>query len=102
MSSLSTEVKKLRLEQVQLQVDEEKLKKIIAKVKDQINAVKVEELELKNRQPLSDDYLRDLVSGVAPLPPANSSQEVITGGGSDILQQMVLGKFEVPITEDNN
>ena len=64
---------------------------------------KIEELELKNRQPLSDDYLRELAFGGGPL--EASGDQSVAGKqnhvtrrkkapeeGQDILQQMVLGK----------
>lgn len=103
--NLTVDLNKLRLEKIQLERDEQKLKKIIDLVKTQINAVQIEELELKNRQPLSDDYLRELAFGGGPLEAGGhqsegSNQNHVTRGrkapegGQDILQHMILGTFE--------
>ena len=40
-SQLSREINKLRVEKIQLQRDEERLRKLIAKVKEQSDALKV-------------------------------------------------------------
>jgi membrane-associated HD superfamily phosphohydrolase len=83
---LSREVHKLRLEKIQLERDEEKLKNIIDKVKQQINAIEIEQLELKNRQPLSDNLIQELLS--------ETIQQQGEQPATQILEQMVLGNFE--------
>jgi len=82
---LSREVHKLRLEKIQLERDEEKLKNIIDKVKQQINAIEIEQLELKNRQPLSDNLIQELL---------NETIQQEEQPAAQILEQMVLGNFE--------
>jgi len=83
---LSREVHKLRLEKIQLERDEDKLKRIIDKVKQQINAIEIEQLELKNRQPLSDNYIQELIG---------ENIQVEEQQPGQVLEQMVLGNFDI-------
>lgn len=67
-----------------MEQDETVLKVLIDKIKNQINAVQIEQLEIKNREPaLSDEYLKELAGITSP--PHNP----------DILDQMVRGNFAI-------
>lgn len=85
-AQVSQEIQKLRFEKVELEQEEAVLKVLIDKLKNQINAVQIEQLEIKNREPaLSDEYLKELAGSITS--PASHSQ--------DILDQMVRGNFSI-------
>jgi hypothetical protein len=87
---ISKDILKLRIEKLQLQKDERALRKLIQQIKTQVDAVQIEQLEIKNRQPeLTDDYLKELASG------ANQESD-----GTDVLEQMVKGSYL--IEEENH
>jgi len=89
---LSKEIQKLRKEKSQLERDEKVLREIIPLIKNQINAVQIEQLEIQNKQPavLTDEYLEELATGQPSRPAAVASNE-----GSDILERMARGNFVI-------
>lgn len=76
---ISKEISQLRNEKNQLQKDEQVLRKLIAKVKEQTNALQIERLHLNRQSVLTEEHLAE-ITGIKK---------------TDVLEQMVKGNFVV-------
>jgi len=93
-AQLSKEVRQLRAEKVNLQRDEEIIKALLAKLKTQLSAIQIEELEIRNRKPeLTEEYIAELAGTLQPAPAKREVKESLERNPNSVLEQMVKGQF---------
>jgi len=92
-AQLSKEVRQLRVEKINLQRDEEIIKTLLAKLKTQLDAIQIEELEIRERKPqLTEEYIAEL-AGSLQRPAKRVVNESVKS--NNVLEQMVKGQFVI-------
>ena len=95
------EVNRLQGEKKQLEAEEKSLRQIIESVKKQVSALQVEQLEVKNRAPLSRVSPSYFLGGSKGAETNTIEEETVSADLSlDLLKQIHRGNFVVQSEEE--